>query len=36
MPHGFQAIASLGAADASLKEIGAFLQGCLLRTDATA
>ena len=36
MPHGFQAIASLGAADASLKEIGAFLQGCLLRTHATA
>jgi acetyl esterase/lipase len=36
MPHGFQAIAGLGAADASLKEIGAFLQGCLLRTHATA
>ncbi|HET9378094.1 MAG TPA: alpha/beta hydrolase fold domain-containing protein [Chthoniobacterales bacterium] len=35
MPHGFQTIASLGAADASLKEIGSFLQGCLLRTQAT-
>ena len=36
MPHGFQAIASLGAADASLKEIGSFLQGRLSRTHTTA
>lgn len=32
MPHGFQAIGSLGAADAVVKEVGEFLQSCLLRT----
>jgi acetyl esterase/lipase len=36
MPHGFQAIGTLGAADAALGEIGVFLQGCLLRTHAQA
>jgi acetyl esterase/lipase len=36
MPHGFQAIGTLQAADAVLKEVGAFLQSCLLQTHASA
>lgn len=36
MPHGFQAIGSLAAADAVLREVGAFLQSCLERTHAPA